>query len=54
VQRSDCSAVAVASDIDPGYAAAFAEARAKGVAVLCIDCDISPQEITLGRTILLH
>ena len=51
VQRSDCSAVAVASDIDPGYAAAFAEARAKGVAVLCIDCDISPQEITLGRTI---
>ena len=54
VQRSDCSAVAVASDIDPGYAAAFAEARANGVVVLCIDCDVSPKEITLGRTIMQH
>ena len=54
VQRSDCSTVAVASDIDPGYAAAFTQARANGVAVICVDCNLSPEEITLGKTIMQH
>ncbi|MFX0546730.1 DNA/RNA nuclease SfsA [Roseovarius sp. S1116L3] len=48
VQRSDCSHVAAAEDIDPAYAAALAEARASGVEVLAFRARISPQEITLG------
>lgn len=54
VQRSDCSAVAVASDIDPGYAEAVAQARANGVDIICLDCALSPKAITLRRTIIPH
>ena len=54
VQRSDCSAVAVASDIDPGYAEAVAQARANGVDIICLDCALSPKAITLRRTMIPH
>ena len=49
VQRTDCSAVTLAGDIDPAYAAAFDRARAAGVEVLAQACQISPQAITLGE-----
>jgi sugar fermentation stimulation protein A len=49
VQRGDCSRVTVASDIDPGYARAFDDARARGVEVFCYDCQIGPEAIELGR-----
>lgn len=54
VQRTDCSRVTLATDIDPTYAAAFASARSAGVEVLCYCCDITPEEITLGHALPFH
>lgn len=51
VQRTDCSAVTLASDIDPAYRAAFDRAHAAGVRVLAQACRITPQAITLGNAI---
>jgi len=45
VQRTDCSRVGVAADIDPGYAAAFAEARSAGVEVFALGTRITPDAI---------
>jgi sugar fermentation stimulation protein A len=47
VQRGDCDRVAAASDIDPAYASALADARAAGVEVLCYSCRLSPAGILL-------
>jgi sugar fermentation stimulation protein A len=49
VQRTDCSAVAAAADIDPAYAAALDTARAAGVEVMAWDCAIDTQGIALRR-----
>ena len=49
VQRTDCSVVTLAGDIDPAYLAAFDRAQAVGVEVLAQACQISPQAITLGE-----
>lgn len=46
VQRTDCRAVGVAADIDPGYARALR--GAPGVQVMAQLCAISPQEIALS------
>ena len=51
VQRTDCSRVAIAGDIDPAYHAGLVGARAAGVEVMCFDCQITPEEITLGRAV---
>ena len=48
VQRTDCSAVTLARDLDPAYGAAFDAAFAAGVSVLAQSCNITPQAITLG------
>lgn len=48
VQRSDCARMRLAADLDPGYAAAFAAARAAGVEPLVHRAEISPQGVTLG------
>lgn len=51
VQRTDADDVTLADDIDPTYAAAFDAACAAGVQVLAYDCQISPQQITIGRAL---
>ena len=51
VQRTDCSSVSLAGDIDPAYRAAFDQAHAAGVQVLAQSCRISPQGIDLGDPI---
>jgi sugar fermentation stimulation protein A len=53
VQRTDCTAFAVAADIDPNYAAAFANARAVGLETLIISTQITPEQVTLGTELPL-
>ncbi|BBU54508.1 sugar fermentation stimulation protein [Mameliella alba] len=48
VQRTDCTRVTLAANIDPDYAAAFAGAREVGIEVLALGCHISPDGVTLG------
>ena len=45
VQRNDCREVRLADDIDPAYAAAMTQARAKGVEIRTFSCEISPAGI---------
>lgn len=51
VQRTDCTAVTLAADIDPAYARAFDAARAAGVAVIALGCRIDRHGIELGETV---
>ncbi len=48
VQRTDCTRVTLAADIDPAYQAAFQRASAVGVTVLAQACQITPEAIRLG------
>ncbi len=48
VQRSDCARFRLAADLDPGYAAAFARARAAGVEAVCYGTRIDLGGVTLG------
>ena len=48
VQRTDCDALSLASDLDPVYADAFDRARATGVEVLCFGTDITTEGVSLG------
>lgn len=54
VQRTDCTAVTLAGDIDPAYKAAFDHAAEAGVIVLAHACRIDPTGITLGDPILFR
>ena len=49
VQREDCDSFALAADIDPAYAAAFAEARASGVEAFAYACRLRPDGILVDR-----
>lgn len=51
VQRTDCDRFALAADLDPAYAQAFARARQAGVEVMCFATDISPLGLRLGAQI---
>ena len=53
VQRTDCTHVDMAADIDPNYARAHALATQAGVETLCIGTHITPQEITLAAPLAL-
>ncbi len=51
IQRTDCDAFALASDLDPAYASAFALARAAGVEALAYTCAITPEGIDVNRPV---
>ncbi|HSF95760.1 MAG TPA: DNA/RNA nuclease SfsA [Thermohalobaculum sp.] len=51
IQRTDCRRMALAGDLDPGYAAAYARARAAGVEAVAWACAITPEGITLDRPV---
>jgi sugar fermentation stimulation protein A len=51
VQREDAAKFDLARDVDPAYAAAFAEAQENGVEMLAYRCRISPHEITLDKAV---
>ena len=45
VQRTDCSEMSLAGDIDPTYARAFTDARAAGVEMMCLGTKITPEGV---------
>jgi sugar fermentation stimulation protein A len=51
IQRTDCDRLALAGDLDPGYAAAYGRARAAGVEALAWRCAIKPTGISLDRPV---
>lgn len=51
VQRTDCARFALASDLDPGYAEAFREARAAGVEAICYGTEITTDGVRLGKAL---
>lgn len=51
IQRADAERFTLAADIDPRYAAAFAEAQAAGVEAIAYACHLTPEEITIARPI---
>jgi sugar fermentation stimulation protein A len=53
VQRTDCDRLSLAADLDPAYAAAFAEAARRGVEAVAVGCSISPEAITADRPVAL-
>lgn len=53
VQRTDARRFMLAGDIDPTYAAAFAQARAAGVEVLVLGTEITPEGVTVGAPLPL-
>ncbi len=54
VQRTDCTSMRLAADIDLAYADAFASAKASGVVAMAHACHINPAEITLGPPLTLE
>ncbi len=54
VQRTDCTDVTMAADIDPAYAAAHAAATRAGVETLCLGTHISPECVTLAAPLALR
>ena len=46
IQRGDCAAFRLATDVDPAYSAAFAKARTAGVEMLAYGCRVTPEAVT--------
>lgn len=53
VQRTDCTRLEPAADIDPLYAAGLKAALAAGIEVIGLTCDVIPQGISLAKPITL-
>lgn len=51
VQRTDCSRLRMAADLDPGYATAFDAARSGGVEAICHGTAIDLSGVTLGAAL---
>ena len=51
VQRGDCDRVAIAADLDPAYAKAFAAARRAGVEVLAYGCRVTTEGVAVERRV---
>ncbi len=51
VQRTDCDRFALATDLDPAYAAAFEVAQAQGVEKLVYGTQISPRGVLVNSSI---
>jgi len=54
VQRDDADCFTIAEDIDPVYADALRQAVKAGVEVLCYDCTLSPEVITVNRPLAIQ
>ncbi|TQV71225.1 DNA/RNA nuclease SfsA [Denitrobaculum tricleocarpae] len=54
VQRSDCSRLGVAGDIDPNYEAAIQRALARGVETVCYDCKVTPEAVEINRALEIN
>ncbi len=54
IQRTDCARLAMAADLDPGYARVFAAARAAGVEMLAHAAMVSPEGVWLGPPLPVH
>ena len=50
-QRPDIASVTIAADIDPAYAAAFAQALDAGVRVIACRCEINQYAINIAGEI---
>lgn len=48
IQRTDCARMSLAADLDPGYASAFAAARAAGVEAIAHGTRITPEGVWLS------
>ncbi|WP_370399864.1 DNA/RNA nuclease SfsA [Sulfitobacter sp. JB4-11] len=53
VQRTDCTHVDMASDIDPAYAAAHQAATRAGVETLCLGTNITPHGVDIAAPLAL-
>jgi len=53
VQRTDCTEMQLAADIDPTYAAAFEAARAAGLETYAIGTHITPEAVILAKPLTL-
>lgn len=51
VQRTDCARLRMAADLDPGYAAAFEEARAAGVEMIAHGTRIDRESVVIGSAL---
>lgn len=54
VQRTDCTHVSLAQDLDPTYHATFREAQAAGVEVMALGTNISVNGINAGKILHFH
>jgi len=51
IQRTDCDEFAACHELDPAYAAGLDLAAARGVEILCYDCDLSPEAVRIARRV---